>query len=172
MKRIINVRVPGDYEGPELAEIELSELALKEIKQHSALVKNLGVYCIEKFDYTPTFYMHDDDSEDELALLPIDTEDHRLRIDCITLKIRDDSFQWTGYLKHTGIKFSTDSIAIEHEEAKTNVLTDITRAVFCINEDFNLLLDESWEPDSDSIQASIDNSESISSKLEQLGLIK
>jgi hypothetical protein len=107
-------------------------LILKLSKKVKEIKKELGdtasVYDIRIFDYSPSFLStaslnnEDEDLDDEVQnkdlkfvsiarakkLAELDT----VRVDCVLLQVSDDSFFWTGYYKHTDVRFSTVSLLI------------------------------------------------------------
>lgn len=98
----IPVEIQGEYydnDTPEYAVIELATELIKRIKQLNKAVIDLKVYCIEEFDYSPNLRTEDD--EDATT------------VDCCILKVMDDAFQWTGYIKHTSVEWNTERIYLK-----------------------------------------------------------
>jgi len=120
---ILDVSIYNEYAtGPEVAVVQIDdELAARIVKLAEA-VRQLGVYKLSMFDYTPDYFVRDHESEDENAYEePEDPYD--CRVECVTLNVTDSDFFWSGILKHTDIRFETDSVP----------LTDLIRAGFSIN---------------------------------------
>ena len=85
---------------PDKATIVIDERLARRILKFARLVKRLGVYQIQEFDYTPDWYESGVQEPD-------------WRLDCVTLDVADDHFKWTGLIKHTSIEVSTNAIYIK-----------------------------------------------------------
>lgn len=114
-KFIVQVHANAEYAhdfAPEFASIEVSDELAKKIRKMQTAVKKLGVYCMEDFDYTPTFHLVEEFPEDGVPkreeLLPWDG-----KAEIETLRVTDKEFQWTAQVKHTSIMFETEPIDIE-----------------------------------------------------------
>ena len=119
---ILDVSIYNEYAtGPEVAVVQIDdELAARIVKLAEA-VRQLGVYKLSMFDYTPDYFVRDHESEDENAYK--EPEDPcECRVECVTLNVTDSDFFWSGILKHSDIRFETDSVP----------LTDLMRAGFSI----------------------------------------
>ena len=85
---------------------ETAELILK----ISGIVKANDLHKAEKFDYRASFLQYDPETD------PEDAEDagdeNTLRTECDALVIKEDSFFFTAYVKHTDVKVETDSCPI------------------------------------------------------------
>ena len=126
-EKILNVHLEDEYASSEdesgntlnLAKIELSSAQIERIKHLSELVKENKLYCVKQFDYTPEYFyeIKGSDSAEETPFYDPQNAEETIewqgRVECICLKVTSDSFQWDGYIKHTNIRWATDSVQIE-----------------------------------------------------------
>ena len=123
LEKILDVSIYNEYAtGPEVAVIQIGNELATRILRLAEAVKQLGVYKVSLFDYTPEYFVRDHESEDENAYKEPD-DPCECRVECVTLNVTDSDFFWSGILKHTDIRFETDSVP----------LTDLIRAGFSIN---------------------------------------
>ena len=123
LEMVLDVSIYNEYAtGPEVAIVQISDVLAARILKLAEAVKQLGVYKVSLFDYTPDYFVRDYESEVENAYKePDDPCD--CRVECVTLNVTDSDFYWSGILKHRDIRFETDSVP----------LTDLMRAGFSIN---------------------------------------
>lgn len=95
-----------------LARILLSCDDVSEVKRLSELVKKEHLYAVKRFDYTPE-YFSDYEGFDWDGYKGEETVEWKGRVDVVCLHVTDDSFRWEGYLKHTNIRWSTESVEIK-----------------------------------------------------------
>lgn len=108
MKLTLDVHVHDEYfDGPEKAIVEIDRKYVAHILELSKVVKNLKVYCIEEFDYSPEYFDVDYDNEEKL----IPNED--FRAEAVLLHITETNFYWGGLVKHTNIHWETGSAPIK-----------------------------------------------------------
>lgn len=105
MKIRTEVNSTADY-GADIAEFELTQEKLYRIMRFAQIVKEQDVYCLQEFDYSLSFFSWADYDEEELA--PFDG-----RMECCSLHICSDRFYWTGYYKHSDVRWETDAITIK-----------------------------------------------------------
>lgn len=96
----LNITAAVYDEHPDYAVIELTPELIARIKQLQKAVKKLDVYCIEEFNYDP-LYQDDNGNESDV------------RVECTCLKVTSDEFLWTGYIKHTGVTWETETVTIK-----------------------------------------------------------
>lgn len=81
------------------------------IRELSKAVTELGVYKIVEFDYRPVPMKNDEDSDQACTGEPlIEAEDVRTECDCMNVTATD--VFWSGYVKHTDMRWETTSIPI------------------------------------------------------------
>jgi len=95
-----------------LARILLSHEEIQEIKRLAKLVKDNGLYCVKRFDYTPEYYT-DYEGFDWDGYKGEVTVEWEGRVETVCLKVTSDYFSWDGVLKHTNIRWTCDCIKIE-----------------------------------------------------------
>jgi len=122
LEMVLDVSIYNEYAtGPEVAVVQIGDELAARIFKLAEAVRQLGVYKVSLFDYTPDYFVRDHESDDEGAYK--EPEDpYECHVECVTLNVTDSDFFWSGILKHTDIRFETDSIP----------LTDLIRAGFSI----------------------------------------
>jgi hypothetical protein len=112
LEKILDISISNEFAtGPDVAVVQICDgLAARIIKLAEA-VKQLGVYKVSLFDYTPDYFVRDYESEDENAYK--EPEDpNSCRVECVTLNVTDSDFFWSGILKHTDTRFETASVPL------------------------------------------------------------
>lgn len=119
MKKKIEVHVSGDYQGPEIAKVEITDALVARIRQLAEAARALKVFKISEFDFTPAFFLRDYEAEadgDGAELIcrtpESEDEDESCRVECCTLNVSDTSFFWSGLVKHSDIRWETDLISL------------------------------------------------------------
>lgn len=119
MKKKIEVHVSGDYQGPEIAEVEITDALVARIRQLAEAARSLKVFKISEFDFTPAFFLRDYEAEadgdgDEMICRTPESEDEdeSCRVECCTLNVSDTSFFWSGLVKNSDIRWETDLISL------------------------------------------------------------
>jgi hypothetical protein len=119
MKKKIEVHVSGDYQGPEIAEVEITDALVARIRQLAEAARSLKVFKISEFDFTPAFFLRDYEAEadgegDEMICRTPETEDEdeSCQVECCTLNVSDTSFFWSGLVKNSDIHWGTDLISL------------------------------------------------------------
>lgn len=102
---------------PEIAVYVIDEEAALQIVNLAKLVKEHGLFKVEKFDYRVTYYKNDKESlriEDEVSL------------GSDTLNVSADDFWFAGFLKHTNIEVLTEPVSIKNlvEQFGLTVVSD------------------------------------------------
>jgi hypothetical protein len=94
----VDVSCSNEYaEAPAKASITLTTKLIHRIKRLQKAVKDLKVYTIREFDYTPKYKDYDGNESEA-------------RIDSCLLEVDDKSFKWVAYLKHSGDEVATGTI--------------------------------------------------------------
>lgn len=113
LEMVLDVSIYNEYAtGPEVAVVQIGDELAARIFKLAEAVKELGVYKVSLFDYTPDYYVRDHESEEEDAYKEPD-DPYECRVECVTLNVTDSDFFWSGILKHTNIRFETDSVPLK-----------------------------------------------------------
>jgi hypothetical protein len=89
------------------AEAEITEEKASTIKTLAGACKFHDIYKCTKFDYSLDYFSVDWESEDE------GFKEYDGRVECVTLNVTTTDFFWSGYYKHTNIRWETDSIPVK-----------------------------------------------------------
>lgn len=126
-QKILEVHIGSEFgRGPEVAVVEITPALDARIRQLAAAARALGVYKIAEFDSSPDIFLRDYEAEEDDGTIayrePADEEEEKAcRVECVTLNVTPGDYFWSGYVKHTDIRWETDTIpleAIEKEPAK------------------------------------------------------
>jgi len=90
--------------------IDLDAATIERIKALSAAVRDLKVYKVSEFDNDCDFMTVDWDSEPDNGKVAL--KEFEGRMECNTLNVTDDDFFWSGYYKHSDIRWETDMIRL------------------------------------------------------------
>ena len=104
--------------------IDLDAVTIERIKALSAAVRALKVYKVSEFDNDCDFMTADWDAEPDNGKVAL--KEFEGRMECNTLNVTDDDFFWSGYYKHSDIRWETDTIRLAvldepdtHDERET-----------------------------------------------------
>ena len=104
--------------------IDLDAVIIERIKALSAAVRDLKVYKVSEFDNDCDFMTADWDSEPDDGKVAL--KEFEGRMECNTLNVTDDDFFWSGYYKHSDIRWETDTVRLAvldepdtHDERET-----------------------------------------------------
>ena len=104
--------------------IDLDAATIERIKALSAAVRGLKVYKVSEFDNVCDFMTADWDAELDNGKVAL--KEFEGRMECNTLNVTDDDFFWSGYYKHSDIRWETDTIRLAvldepdtHDERET-----------------------------------------------------
>lgn len=123
-QKILEVHIGSEFDhGPEIAVVEITPALDARIRQLATAAKALGVYKITEFDCSPDFFLRDYDAEEDDGPIafrePEDEEEgYTCRVECVTLNVTSNDYFWSGYVKHTSIRWETDSIPLETVETE------------------------------------------------------
>lgn len=118
MKLTLSITTSGEFtEGPEVAVVEIDDHLKSRILQLASAVKILNVYSVREFNGYPTFLMRAHDQETENGPIVLREpeggfEEMACRTECVTLNVTDSGFYWNGYVKHTDIRFETQTVPL------------------------------------------------------------
>jgi len=116
-KLILKVSTNNDFydNSADYAVIELDDSVIAEIKKLAQAVRELNIYKAVKFDYSPKMRVVDweiEAMEDGLEALA----DFDGRTECDCLNVTDTSFFWSGFYKHTNVRWETSLVEIAELE--------------------------------------------------------
>ena len=104
--------------------IDLDAATIERIKALSATVRDLKVYKVSEFNYGCDFMTADWDTEPDNGKVAM--KEFEGRMECNTLNVTDDDFFWSGYYKHTDVRWETDTVRLAvldepdiHDERET-----------------------------------------------------
>jgi len=88
-------------------EVELSPCDIMQINHLSKVCTEHGIYKVSLFHNPLDLLCVDWESEDE------GFKEYDGRVECVTLNVTTTDFFWSGYYKHTNIRWETDSIPVK-----------------------------------------------------------
>ncbi len=104
----------GDYDdAPDIAEFAITEDKAQEIVRLAKIVANNKLHTINKFDFTPNWVKIEHFVENDTGVEPVEEKRLSASTEGSTLTISDIQFWYSGYIKHTDIKFRTDRFSIK-----------------------------------------------------------
>ena len=110
-KLIIPISDNSDFfEGADYAVIELIAERINRIRRLSTVVRELDVYSISEFNYDCEFMVVDYEADPENG--KVATKQFEGRMECTMLNVTDCNFFWTGYYKHTSIRWESESVPL------------------------------------------------------------
>ena len=110
-KLIIPISDNSDFfEAADYVVVELNVERVNRIRKLSAVVKDLGVYRISEFNYDCEFMV--DDYEADLEHGKVAMKEFEGRTECNTLNVTDNNFFWSGYYKHTSVRWESASVSL------------------------------------------------------------
>ncbi len=114
LKLTVNCRA-DDNGCPICALVNIDEAAMTRIQLFSAFVKKNGLYRVERFDLSPTWYNVDVDVSDPL-LESLQAE--TASVECVCLNVSADCFWWSAFLKNSDIEIETEKVPIQPYQEK------------------------------------------------------
>ena len=118
-QKILEVYIGSEFDhGPEVAVVEITSTLDARIRQLAAAAKVLGVYKISEFDASPAFFLRNYDAEGDDGSIAYRTpededEENACRAECVTLNVTNDDYYWSGYVKHTNVRWETDTVPLK-----------------------------------------------------------
>lgn len=111
-KLIIPVSDNSEFfsEAADYAVIDLNAERIDRIRKLSAVVRELEVYRISEFDYDSGFTVTDYEADPENGKVAI--KEFEGRMECNTLNVTDNNFFWSGYYKHTSVRWESASVPL------------------------------------------------------------
>ena len=111
------------------AVIDLDAALIERIKKLAVVVRQMKAYRISEFNSASDFRTADWDAEPDNGKVAL--KEFEGRMECSTLNVTDSDFFWSGYYKHTDVRWETDTVLLTsldepgiHDERET--CTDVT----------------------------------------------
>jgi hypothetical protein len=98
------------FEAADYVVIELSADHIERIRNLSAVVRDLAVYRISEFNYDCEFMVADYEVDPEQGKVAL--KEFEGRTECHTLNVTDHDCYWSGYYKHTSVRWETASVPL------------------------------------------------------------
>lgn len=93
------------------ATIDLDATLIERIKKLGVVVRQLKVYKISEFNCVCDFSTADWDADPDNGKVAL--KEFEGRMECSTLNVTDSDFFWSGYYKHTDVRWETDTVLIK-----------------------------------------------------------
>ncbi|MBT0663121.1 hypothetical protein KI809_02305 [Geobacter pelophilus] len=110
--------------------IDLDATLIERIKKLAVVVRQMKACKISEFNYTCEFMTTDVDAEPDNGKVAL--KEFEGRMECNTLNVTDDDFFWSGYYKHTDVRWETDTVRLAvlnepdvHDERETCVKEEV-----------------------------------------------
>ena len=97
-------------EAADYAVIELSAESSDRIRKLSVVVRQMKVYRISEFNYDCDFMVADYEADPENGKVAM--REFEGRMECNTLNVTDNNFFWSGYYKHTSVRWESASVPL------------------------------------------------------------
>lgn len=104
--------------------VDLDATFIERIKKLAVVVRQMKVYKICEFNNACDFMAADWDAEPDNGKVRL--KEFEGRMECNTLNVTDDDFFWSGYYKHTDVRWETDTVRLAvldepdmHDERET-----------------------------------------------------
>ncbi|MDD2736640.1 MAG: hypothetical protein PHF56_22135 [Desulfuromonadaceae bacterium] len=111
------------------AVIDLDATLIERIKKLAVVVRQMKACKISEFNHACDFMAADWDAEPDNGKVAL--KEFEGRMECNTLNVTDSDFFWSGYYKHTDVRWETDTVLLVvldepgiHDERET--CTDVT----------------------------------------------
>ena len=86
------------------ATVELFEAELREIRKLSEVCKQNDIYKVSRFENPLEFFDIDWETDERIEFDG--------RVECVTLNVTTTDFFWSGYYKHTNVRWETATVPI------------------------------------------------------------
>ncbi len=80
------------------------------IRRLSAVVRDLDVYRISAFDCDCEFLITDYEADPKNGKVAV--MEFKGRMECTTLNVTDSDFHWSGYYRHTSVRWESESVPL------------------------------------------------------------
>ena len=97
-------------EAADYAVIELNAESVERIRKLSVVVRQMKVYRISEFNYDCKFMVADYETDPENGKVAM--KEFEGRMECNTLNVTDNNFFWSGYYKHTSVRWESASVPL------------------------------------------------------------
>jgi len=99
------------FEAADYAVIELNPDRIDRIRKLSVVVRQMKVYRISEFNYDCEFMVADYEADPEHGKVAL--KEFEGRTECNTLNVTDNDFFWSGYYKHTSVRWESASVSLK-----------------------------------------------------------
>jgi hypothetical protein len=89
---------------------DLNVEKIDRIRRFSAVVKGLEVYKISAFDCDCEFLISDYETDPKNGKVAM--KEFKGRMKCTTLNVTDNVFYWSGYYRHTSVRWESESVPL------------------------------------------------------------
>lgn len=93
------------------AVIDLDAALIERIRKLAVVVRQMKAYKISEFNYACDFRTVDWDVKPDKGKVAM--KEFEGRMECSTLNVTDSDFFWSGYYKHTDVRWETDTVLIK-----------------------------------------------------------
>jgi len=109
---IIPVRDHSEYftDNADYMVIDLDVMLMARIRTLAATVRDPRVYKVVEFNYAGEFMTADWDAEPDNGKVAL--KEFEGGMECNTLNVTDSNFFWSGFYKHTDVRWETDSVPL------------------------------------------------------------
>jgi len=90
--------------------IDLDMEKIDRIRRLSAVVRELEVYRISAFDCDCEFLVSDYEAAPKNGKVAV--MEFKGRMECTTLNVTDSDFHWSGYYRHTSVRWESESVSL------------------------------------------------------------
>jgi hypothetical protein len=89
---------------------DLNVEKIDHIRRFSAVVRDLEVYRISAFDCDCEFLISDYEAAPKNGKVAM--KEFKGRMECTTLNVTDSDFYWSGYYRHTSVRWESESVPL------------------------------------------------------------
>lgn len=105
---------------PDCVAFRIDEDSAREILKLSALVKEHGLYKVEKFDFRACYTRTQPVASEQVGSVPMQ---HIVSTEADCLNVSDSEFWFSAYLKHTDIQINSEAQSIADLQACVGLTT-------------------------------------------------
>ena len=95
---------------PAVVEFSIDLSTARKILRLAAVVKEHGLYKVEKFDYRAQYLSHDDEEGSDQT--DSSSDDRFVSTEADTLNVSDSHFWFAAFLKHTDVEITSEQLPI------------------------------------------------------------
>lgn len=102
----------GDWCELDVCKVYIDEVFSAHAAKMCSEVRRLGVYKIVEFDGRAIPLIEEEDEDGD----PILVEDHAMRLECECANYTDRGVFWSGYVKHSDVRWETGYVPLDRLE--------------------------------------------------------